>query len=63
MKPVSIALFSIASIALIILFGGKYVDYGISKTAWILITSICTGIFIVKYLADTFFTGNDENNK
>ncbi|HPF05629.1 MAG TPA: hypothetical protein P5120_05725 [Spirochaetota bacterium] len=54
MKPVTVVLFTIATIAVFILFGNYYTVFHISKKTCIIITSIVIAAFLVKYIADMF---------
>ena len=52
MKPVTVILFTIASITISMLIGENYKALNISKKLWIVITAIATIVFVAKYIMD-----------
>jgi flagellar motor component MotA len=52
MKPITVILFTIASIAVAMLLGDNYKALHISKTLWIIITGATVVAFVIKYIMD-----------
>ncbi|HOQ13264.1 MAG: hypothetical protein BWY23_02723 [Spirochaetes bacterium ADurb.Bin218] len=60
MKPITVILFTIASITVAMLLGDNYKALKISKNIWLIITGVTIAVFIVKYILDIF---NQEEDK
>jgi hypothetical protein len=63
MKPVTVILFTIASVAVAILFGNQYTVLHISKTTFIIITSLTIVAFLAKYIFDMFKPEENDAEK